>query len=548
MAIKTTNGKGMPRGTFRSNVKSRKLNQNGLEAQYQGLDIREVNIDHAGLAILGRSGPGFGFRDIVKTKRRYSVNLPARTTLPKLTFELKPVFSGNQNLITLYANTNTRLRITDFYGAEQRYQFTSVESSGTVLQNGYTAIQLQNDQYVKPLFDAVKDQILQDYGDHTFDIVIDKPNSRMTITSIISPSLGDLNFACSAVTVLDSFRTLNESHIWTLDGYTVQEPIPHAFYEDVRTDTIVGSSYPLTNMNNDSNISQLGRSAQLSTGAVIAKGAPIVNLEGYLSGTVGSLPASADPTQLAIGSTIDSDEIKIEQLPARQSIFNTYEDNFQWREDIHYLHANEQIWSIMADKAELYVEPSDVVYYGNQFEQHIANMMDSNFADEQYIERAPMSGRIDVYRRLSRHYGTHIDVMTERHQYSILDQYLEQSMDMVNIQRNTIPIADITEGQLAFEDNDGRLFDKDLQPEELKMDYFDQRYVDAHDFKEEERYTRIDSEMLETITPEYIDNNGNLKRIQRREWQQPNYIHTTTGFVSSQVTGHTGIMFRDLMR
>ena len=138
--------------------------------------------------------------------------------------------------------------------------------------------------------------------------------------------------------------------------------------------------------------------------------------------------------------------------------------------------------------------------------------------------------------------------MTERHQYSILDQYLEHSMDMVNIQRNTIPIADVTEGQLAFEDNDGRPFDKDLQIEELKMDYFDQRYVDAHDFKEEERYTRIDDEMLAVITPEYIDHNGNLKRIQRREWQQPNYIHTTTGFVASQATGHTGIMFRDLMR
>ena len=160
MAIKTTNSKGMPRGTFRSNVKSRKLNQNGLEAQYQGLDIREVNIDHAGLAILGRSGPGFGFRDIVKTKRRYSVNLPARTALPKLVFEIKPVFAGNQNLITLYANTNTRLRITDFYGTEQRYQFTSNETSGTVLQNGYTAIQLQNDQYAKPLLIAIKDQIL----------------------------------------------------------------------------------------------------------------------------------------------------------------------------------------------------------------------------------------------------------------------------------------------------------------------------------------------------------------------------------------------------
>ena len=109
----------------------------------------------------------------------------------------------------------------------------------------------------------------------------------------------------------------------------------------------------------------------------------------------------------------------------------------------------------MEDKANLYVEDSDVIYYGNKFEQHIANMMDSNFADEQYIDSSPLSGRIDMMSRLSKHYGTHLDVLTERHQYSILDQYLEQSIDMVNIQRNKIPTADILEGQLAFEDNKG---------------------------------------------------------------------------------------------
>ena len=52
MAIKTKNS----RDTYRSNVKKRPLQQNGLEAQYQGLDITEVNKDHSGLAIIGRGG------------------------------------------------------------------------------------------------------------------------------------------------------------------------------------------------------------------------------------------------------------------------------------------------------------------------------------------------------------------------------------------------------------------------------------------------------------------------------------------------------------
>ena len=139
----------------------------------------------------------------------------------------------------------------------------------------------------------------------------------------------------------------------------------------------------------------------------------------------------------------------------------------------------------------------------------------------------------------------HIDVMTERRQYSILDQYLEQSIDFVNILRNNIPIADITEGQRAFEDNKGW---GDDTVGFLHNDYFNQRYVDAHDFVEDERYTRIDEAMLTVITPAYTDSEGKLRRIQRREYQEPNYIHTATGFISSQVVGHEGIMYTDLKR
>ena len=77
MAIKTKTS----RDTYRSNVKIRPLRQNGLEAQYQGLDISEVNIDHAGLAIIGRGGFGTR-RDIKKVRKQYIVDVPQEENLP----------------------------------------------------------------------------------------------------------------------------------------------------------------------------------------------------------------------------------------------------------------------------------------------------------------------------------------------------------------------------------------------------------------------------------------------------------------------------------
>ena len=71
MAIKTKTS----RDTYRSNVKERPLRQNGLEAHYQGLDITEVNIDHGGLAIIGRGGHQTR-RDIRKVRKQYIVDVP----------------------------------------------------------------------------------------------------------------------------------------------------------------------------------------------------------------------------------------------------------------------------------------------------------------------------------------------------------------------------------------------------------------------------------------------------------------------------------------
>ena len=581
MAIKTsnagphapTNFPGMPRGSYRSNVKSRKLNQNGLEAQYQGIDIREVNIDHAGLAILGRAGGQYGgFRNIVKTKRQYKVLAPDQISYPELTFELTPNFASNGTLRTNYVTSVTKVRLRSTNGTENIYQFSFLDS-GTTLTNGNTAVFLA-DSSQEPLghLQALKAQILSDFGPNVFKITVfsyrDENNvqkSRMKLISNFSSEVGQLLFECTPATVVELWSSPNNSHQWTLHGYAIQEPIKHAFYEDVRSDMIKGADFSRVGMGpwaypykwiseSDgtesiefaSSISTaVGRNIQSSKGVVVTLGQPIVNLEGHLSGVFGTLPAGITASSLSVGSTIDSDEIKIEQIPKRQTVFNTYEDNLQWREDLHYLNAGEQQWDIMLDKAALFVEPSDVVEYGSVEEQHIANMMDSNFADDQYITKEPLSGRVDMLQRLSKHYDLHLGVMTERHQYSILDQYLDQTMDFVNVLRNSVPLRDVTEGQLAFEDNKGW---GDDTVGFLHNDYFNQRYIEAHDYVESERYTRIDAGILAVVTPEYRDSNNKLRRIQRREWQEPNYIYTATGFITSQVVGNEGIMYKDLKR
>ena len=65
-----------------------------------------------------------------------------------------------------------------------------------------------------------------------------------------------------------------------------------------------------------------------------------------------------------------------------------------------------------------------------------------------------------------------------------------------------------------------------------------------HDYLEAERYTRIDSEMLAVLT---FDDKRSF-HIDRREWQQSDYIHTTTGFINTQHTPQDGIIYREMKR
>ena len=167
-------------------------------------------------------------------------------------------------------------------------------------------------------------------------------------------------------------------------------------------------------------------------------------------------------------------------------------------------------------------------------------MMDSNFADEQYIDPNPLSGRVDILQRLSRIFDTHTNLIFERHQYSVFDQYLDPIDDFINLQENRYPKEDDSNGDVAFEDVQGTRQGENA----IWDDYFDQQPLDSHDYIEDERWSRIDDTMLDVLT--FNANRGT--HIDRREWQETDYVYTATGFINSQTSGQDGIIYRELKR
>ena len=153
MAIKTKNS----RDTYRSNVKVRPLRQNGLEAQYQGLDISEVNIDHAGLAIIGRGGFQTR-RDIRKVRKQYIVDVPAQEHNPTaaLVFDLDATSPAldrsqwddpiNKSLQDLDGETFV---LTDQDGTSFTFEYSidAAIDNGALLANTNTAVNIVGNEY-----------------------------------------------------------------------------------------------------------------------------------------------------------------------------------------------------------------------------------------------------------------------------------------------------------------------------------------------------------------------------------------------------------------
>jgi len=567
MAIKNK----LSRDTYRSNVKIRPLRQNGLEAQYQGLDVKEVNIDHAGLWMLGRGSNLKSRRNIIKVRSQYIVDMSDIDSFASATFEINPSFSSSSTTLkTLYADTNTTVSITDDSGTQKVFQFHATAVSGTTLNSGNIAVFVpdtgSNAQSLRNHMTELKKAIDVAFGINIFTVeqgpfyvksLVPRTNtpgetivrgnaSSIRLTTAVANFLGPLKVESSVLTVIDNFSDLNEKHRWFFDGHVEDKEIRHAFYEDIRTDLF-------QSVENNVLSRKLHKPSQVSDGSILPQGEVIIRLEEKLNNVASPISYQLNPRNNELKTTVVSDFIELKQIPLREEVFQSYEDNLQFREDVHYIDPNEQVWTQMNRMAPLYVN-TDTMTYGSVLEQHIANFMDNPYVDEQYIQKDVMSSRVDVFNRLSRIFDLNVDLIYERHPYAVFDQFLDNMTDFININENRIPYQDRTNKDIPFEDNRGKRNEQEM----IFDDTFSQEPLETHDYIEHDRYTRIDNDMLVYLTAIDHDHDsdtsspneltGRSYAIDRREWQQSDYIYTATGYINSHVTGIDGIMYRDLKR
>ena len=127
MAIKTK----VSRDTYRSNVKARPMQQNGLEAQYQGIDVTEVNIDHSGLPMLARGGFG-SLRNFTKVHKEYIVDVDAEEHFPRAAIIFDFPYLGSQKVFSPTVNINqlngNTLTITSSNNIQKVFQFTTLNT------------------------------------------------------------------------------------------------------------------------------------------------------------------------------------------------------------------------------------------------------------------------------------------------------------------------------------------------------------------------------------------------------------------------------------
>lgn len=456
MAIKTKNS----RDTYRSNVKQRPLQQNGLEAQYQGLDITEVNIDHAGLAIIGRGGFQTR-RDIKKVRKQYIVDVPAEEHRPTadIIFEQdigSPFIRAyNMNLAGSSDLIGKTITITPQTGSAIIFEYAIGGANGRTLGNSNTAIDISDNTHsMRELLEATRDAIILAFPEDTFEFKLYSIGTLEVMPDGTEQTITEDKINIIAKTVVNTGTTLNlsiasnctfidiatnqfgdqkEQHEWRLNGFHKDNSNARMFYEDIRVDTIQ-SVVPHTTRRSGS----LFRLEQFPGGY---SNNSAHNARSNYDKNIASI--AGDPKTKDRFDTHDSAEVLIRQYPRREEILGTHQDYFLWHEDPHYVLPDQQTWSLMTMYAEM---------YGSTLVDQITRMFEQIYVSDHYVDYTPMSGRVDVFERLSRTFDLHPMQTYERHRYSVFTQYLDPIDDFVNLRENRFPKEDCGNSDVAFED------------------------------------------------------------------------------------------------
>ena len=642
------------RDTYRSNVKVRPLRQNGLEAQNQGLDVNEINIDHAGLPILGRGGYQNRQR-YTKVQKEYVVDVSDRTYHPFATI----TFDHRADLWQFNSsNPNPRGLADDYDGAEipitapnasaaKTYKFykspPSGKSTGDVDSSNKVIVDLSSNTLainsVVDLFNELTGAIEStnghgkrvftfEYGPTDLTGITGLPTPNQTQTSVPANSIrltlvdteigspaaavgtpANLPYTSpnqAALTKVD-FKAIDGVREWALNGYKELET-DNKFYEDIRTDHLqvaIVHKYKHPEFNSIETFDSAGNTLtypRWGTGLQtfkndwlgITAGTPIINLEGILSGSAGTGNADRDPT--TSNFTLDpyshnpsvplihkklSEEVKIRSVPLRDPLFAVHREDgdVPWYEDPYWKDVNQRTWTNVQNRYSQW-HSTFIEHVAGTHHENNPGIMDGIYYRVEDIPDEPLTGRIDCGLRVSRSvYGLLDSLASERHPFSFLNQFLEERRDPINIQENRYPVADRYTRDLAADDNIGRRFEdgwpvptnpnspylpylpgqNDGDNPIIFNNYYDQLPIDTHDFVDSPvYYSSIDEQMQQVMsdaswdhdndpTTPKVETNRTLL-LDRREWQDSQHVITGTGFINSQSTRQSGIVYREMLR
>jgi hypothetical protein len=292
-------------------------------------------------------------------------------------------------------------------------------------------------------------------------------------------------------------------------GYLKSAP----FYEDIRSDTLLNNRW-------DTNPRALHRQGQKFQTNWLGLGAgnEIINLDGVLSSSAGTGTAGLDPTlaTFSMGETKLSEEVKIRSVPLWDKIPESYRDDHKWSEDVYWMDVNERTWTNVQNRYSLW-HSTFIEHIAGTHHESNPGMIDGVYYPLEDIPREPLTGKIDVGLRVSRTvYGLLSALSSEQHPFSFYNQFLEETLDKRNINKNSYPVQDRFTFPLACNDNLGRRFE-DGWTQELPgqhdgdnpimfNNYFDQLPIGAHDYSDSPIfYSSIDEQMQQVISDEEWD-------------------------------------------
>ena len=442
-----------------------------------------------------------------------------------------------------------------------------------------------------------------------------------------------------------------KNHKWAKIGYKKLQKDKNMFYESHRTDYLQTSAPTigtyLVSTNNHATAQRDIRFygptiSQGTTTPAINAGTPISKYEDQLS----NITPNA-------GLSVQSEVISIQKRQSRDVIYNSYQQDAHYYEDVHYFDPNQQTWTQLFDKWDQWVNIND---HSSEIEaklEHFENMFDYRYAPVRLLPEYPLSGRIDLYDLVRSYYdnmpetvlwNTRKSTTAQSHDLDavtiIKDTYLKKS-EQIDVkkfedvnglrsegesehalltithpgklylfgtlgQAQHIPVGVYKAYSWRYEsvfnldyviyqiESSGTIYDAPFEqiqspyhpsngttslgshgfcrlsftnfvnhsidnPESIMFeDYFDQLEPDVLDYVEEERWTRIDDEMLIWLTRTYYDHDNNpstpeiatnrIIEIDRREWQQSDYLYANRGHTSVHSRRVNGIISQEHKR